>query len=199
MAARELTLIVAATNKMGIGRLGSLPWTGLKKEMAYFARVTKRAPDGVVNSVIMGRKTWESIPTRFRPLKDRFNLVVTSKPDSCDAPSMAVDIGSAIKAVAGTILTRKNFIIGGGQLYQAALEQKEAKRILLTRVLDDFECDIFFPIVLGQDGKASGGWTRRNHAELSAWVGEDVPEGIQEENGTKYIFEMWERDESNNA
>ena len=43
MISRELTLIVAATNKMGIGRGGTLPWTGLKKEMAYFARVTKRA------------------------------------------------------------------------------------------------------------------------------------------------------------
>ena len=47
MAARELTLIVAATNKMGIGRANTLPWTGLKKEMAYFARVTKRASPGV--------------------------------------------------------------------------------------------------------------------------------------------------------
>jgi dihydrofolate reductase len=44
---RELTLIVAATNKMGIGLGGTLPWTGLKNEMAYFARVTKRASPGV--------------------------------------------------------------------------------------------------------------------------------------------------------
>ena len=43
----ELTLVVAATRDMGIGRAGTLPWTGLKKEMAYFARVTKRLPPGV--------------------------------------------------------------------------------------------------------------------------------------------------------
>ena len=43
----ELTLVVAATRNMGIGRAGTLPWTGLKKEMAYFARVTKRLPDTV--------------------------------------------------------------------------------------------------------------------------------------------------------
>ena len=43
----ELTLIVAATSKMGIGLAGRLPWEGLKKEMAYFARVTKRAPPNV--------------------------------------------------------------------------------------------------------------------------------------------------------
>ena len=47
MPPHELTLIVAATNKMGIGQGGTLPWTGLKKEMAYFARVTKRASPGV--------------------------------------------------------------------------------------------------------------------------------------------------------
>jgi dihydrofolate reductase len=43
----ELTLIVAATRNMGIGRAGTLPWTGLKQEMAYFARVTKRLPSNV--------------------------------------------------------------------------------------------------------------------------------------------------------
>lgn len=47
MSPRDLTVIVAATSKMGIGRGGTLPWTGLKKEMAYFARVTKRANPGV--------------------------------------------------------------------------------------------------------------------------------------------------------
>lgn len=43
----ELTLILAATRDMGIGMRGTLPWTGLKKEMAYFARVTKRLPSSV--------------------------------------------------------------------------------------------------------------------------------------------------------
>lgn len=52
MSPRELTVIVAATSKMGIGRGGTLPWTGLKKEMAYFARVTKRASPGVCHILI---------------------------------------------------------------------------------------------------------------------------------------------------
>lgn len=47
MGLRELTLIVAATNKMGIGRAGGLPWKGMKKDMAYFARVTRRTNPGV--------------------------------------------------------------------------------------------------------------------------------------------------------
>lgn len=52
MPPRDLTLIVAATNKMGIGLDGTLPWTGLKKEMAYFARVTKRSDPHVISPVV---------------------------------------------------------------------------------------------------------------------------------------------------
>jgi dihydrofolate reductase len=79
----SLTLIVATTPSLGIGNKGTLPWPALKSEMGYFARVTKRPPVGspkVKNAVIMGRKTWESIPPRFRPLKERVNVVVSRNP-----------------------------------------------------------------------------------------------------------------------
>lgn len=98
-----LTLIVAATHTMGIGRHGALPWPALKQEMAYFARVTKRppppppsisssheadpTPEPLVNAVIMGRKTWESIPAKYRPLKGRVNVVVTRAPETMGFPS----------------------------------------------------------------------------------------------------------------
>ena len=74
----SLTLIAALTPSGGLGVNGSLPWPQLKKEMAYFARITKRAPSAKhINAVIMGRKTWESIPPRFRPLAGRVNVVLT--------------------------------------------------------------------------------------------------------------------------
>lgn len=76
----SLTVIVAATKSNGIGQSGKLPWR-LSKEMAYFARVTSSAPDGQKNAVIMGRKTWESIPAKFRPLSKRFNIVVSHNRD----------------------------------------------------------------------------------------------------------------------
>jgi dihydrofolate reductase len=86
------------------------------------------------------------------------------------------------------------FVIGGAQIYKAALEIKETKRILLTRVLTDFECDTFFPVALGEDEKGQGEeWEKKSKVELDEWVRESVPEGVQEENGTMYIFEMWER------
>ncbi len=72
--------IVAATLSNGIGIIqgssGTLPWR-LPKEMAFFARATTYAPAGTRNAVIMGRRTWESIPSKFRPLKDRVNVVLS--------------------------------------------------------------------------------------------------------------------------
>ncbi|PQE10875.1 dihydrofolate reductase protein [Rutstroemia sp. NJR-2017a BBW] len=198
MLPRELTLIVAATNKMGIGKAGTLPWTGLKKEMAYFARVTKRADAGKTNTVIMGRKTWESIPPRFRPLKDRTNIIITRSASLADTPlppnshitnsiSDALALTAQLEESSG-----RNFIIGGAQIYKEALGRSETKRILLTRILEDFECDTFFPVHLGEEGTAEG-WRRVQGEELNRWVGEEVEEGVREEAGTRYVFEMWER------
>lgn len=80
---RPLCLIVATAvdPPMGIGNLGGLPWTqGLKSDMRFFRRVTMRTgPSAERNAVIMGRKTWESIPERFRPLGGRMNVVVTRR------------------------------------------------------------------------------------------------------------------------
>jgi dihydrofolate reductase len=76
----KLTIIVAATKSNGIGQNARLPWR-LPAEMAYFARVTSHAPEGQQNSVIMGRNTWESIPTKFRPLKNRINVVISRNKD----------------------------------------------------------------------------------------------------------------------
>jgi dihydrofolate reductase len=83
-------------------------------------------------------------------------------------------------------------VIGGAQIYEEAIQRAETKRILLTRVLTDFDCDTYFPLQLNDDGKAEG-WERKSKQELDRWVGETVPQGVQEENDTKYIFEMWER------
>lgn len=143
----------------------------------------------------MGRKTWDSIPPRFRPLKDRVNVVVTrgTEPEPSDKIVRAGSFESAIK-FAREDLTRRTFVIGGAQIYKEALQREETKRILLTRVLSDFECDTFFPVPLNEDGKSEGeGWERKSKEELDQWVGEAVADGVQEENGTRYVFEMWER------
>ncbi len=87
------------------------------------------------------------------------------------------------------------FVIGGAQIYSAALELKQTKRVLLTKVLSDFECDTHFSLALGSESAGDGaiGWRRCTKTEHDEWVGETVPEGLQDEAGTSYEFQMWER------
>ncbi|KAI0010125.1 dihydrofolate reductase-like domain-containing protein [Xylariaceae sp. FL0662B] len=209
----ELNLVVAATRTMGIGRNGTLPWTGLKREMAYFARVTKRLPPSAaadspsspstLNAVIMGRKTWDSIPAKFRPLKGRLNVVISRSHPEEPAPPRDVQEPVRVRSLEHAVAYlrahaaqtgggNRVFVIGGAQIYGAALRLPETRRVLLTRVLSDFECDTFFPLELPDPRRV---WVRRSGAELGAWTGEDVSEfeETQCENGVRYEFQMWEK------
>ncbi|KAK4106764.1 hypothetical protein N658DRAFT_461664 [Parathielavia hyrcaniae] len=183
----ELTLIVAATQQMGIGRNGGLPWTGLKREMAYFARVTKRLPPPpsssktppVQNAVIMGRKTWESIPPKFRPLPGRLNVVVSRSSSSSSSVPHHASPGGAV--MAGSLEEALHYLADGSS------SSSKHRRVF---VIGGGECDTFFPLRLGGGG---GDWRRSGQEEMDRWVGEEVPRGVQSENGTEYEFEMWER------
>ena len=92
------------------------------------------------------------------------------------------------------------FVIGGASLYRDTLSLPPSSafvdRILLTRILEPtFEqCDVHMPDFLaGAGDKAHALWRRTSHAELQEWAGFEVPEGVQEENGVKYEFQMWTR------
>merc|ERR1711972_1237626 len=76
MPERAISVIVATTQKGGIGKDGTIPWK-LPEDMGHFKKVTTAAPHGKINAVIMGRKTWDSIPVNFRPLPDRINVVLS--------------------------------------------------------------------------------------------------------------------------
>ncbi len=88
---KPIVAIVACTRDGGIGKEGRLPWK-LSGDMAYFKRVTLDTEDvpGARNAVIMGRKTWESIPKSFRPLADRLNVVLSRNPKSINLPDGVV-------------------------------------------------------------------------------------------------------------
>lgn len=81
--------------------------------------------------------------------------------------------------------------MGGAQIYDAALKLPEARRILLTSIDRDFECDTFFPLKL--NGEEAGPWIKRSNEDLETWTGETIDEGGQEEAGTKYEFQLWEK------
>lgn len=205
----RLTIIVAATRSNGIGQNARLPWR-LPKEMAYFAQVTSAAPEGAANALVMGKNTWESIPSKFRPLKKRVNIVISSNrdyqllPPGSETPNPPIylhcDLNSALKRASssssGEPKIHRSFVIGGASLYAEVLNLPPSSpafvdRILLTRIISPaFEdCDVFMP-----DFSAGEGWAQALHAELRTWVGFDVPEGIQEEKGVQYEFQMWVRE-----
>lgn len=144
------TLIAAVDDAGGIGRNGRLPWR-LQADMEYFRRTTTGAGGGV-NAVILGRRTWESLPARFRPLPERRNVVVSRQPGFVAAGAqVAASLEAALalaRAGASTNAASANgevFIIGGAEIYAAALRHQDCGRILLTRVAGEHGCDVFFP------------------------------------------------------
>lgn len=151
----------------------------------------------------MGRKTWDSIPTKFRPLKNRLNIVISRSfpappedtPDPDTEPVRAGSLEEALEYLRGKAPEDlgRVFVIGGAQIYDAALRLPQARRLLITRILSEFACDTFFPLEVSEGTGAAAGWTVRSKGELDRWTGEEVPAGIQEENGTQYEFQMWER------
>ncbi|KAG2751971.1 dihydrofolate reductase [Suillus brevipes Sb2] len=203
----HLTIIVAATKTNGIGQHGKLPWR-LSKEMAYFARVTSTAPEERKNAVIMGRKTWESIPANFRPLSKRLNVVISHSNDYELTPSnpsapvhLCSNLTSAVELASQAGIHRR-FIIGGVSLFTETLNSTSsnsmsciADRVLLTRILaPDFpQCDVFMPDFLGASEEGETTWKQATHDELVQWTGFDVPAGVQEEKGVSYEFQMWLR------
>mmetsp|Transcript_116373 Transcript_116373/g.375881 ORF Transcript_116373/g.375881 Transcript_116373/m.375881 type:complete len:491 (+) Transcript_116373:62-1534(+) len=148
-----ISVIVATTPRGGIGYQGKLPWK-IPEDMAHFKRVTMATPndDGRQNAVIMGRKTWESIPEKFRPLAGRVNVVLSraaAEPDFAspypEGVLVAPSVASAVERLAGCGDVLEVFVIGGQAAYEEALRMPNCERLFITRIGKDMECDAFFP------------------------------------------------------
>ena len=128
-----LTLIAAVARNGVIGRDNRLPWH-LPADLKHFKALTTG------HAVIMGRKTWESLPEKFRPLPGRQNIVVTRKAGYAAAGANVVtSLADAVAAAGGSDAV----VIGGAELYVAALPL--ADRLQLTEIDADYEGDTWFP------------------------------------------------------
>ena len=134
MSTPALTLIAACARGGVIGIEKRLPWH-LPADMKFFREATRGKP------VIMGRKTWESLPDAFRPLPGRLNIVVSRNPDFHAAGGTVV--GSLADALTAAGDAETAFVIGGAELYRQALPL--ADRLLLTEIDRDFDGDAHFP------------------------------------------------------
>ncbi|XP_052733095.1 bifunctional dihydrofolate reductase-thymidylate synthase isoform X2 [Vigna angularis] len=151
---RTYQVVVAATQDWGIGKDGKLPWR-LPTDLKFFKEITEKTSDpGKKNAIVMGRKTWESIPLQYRPLSGRLNVVLTRSGsfDIATAENVVIcgSINSALELLASSpysLSIEKVFVIGGGQIFREALNAPGCEAIHLTEIQSNIECDTFMPSV----------------------------------------------------
>ncbi len=142
----KFDIIVATDLNRGIGKNNQLPWR-ISTDLKYFRDLTSSTPvSDVKNAVIMGRKTWESIPSGFRPLKDRVNVVLTRNADYSLPQGVfkADSLDGAFKILAPGPIDRV-FVIGGGEIYSQAMQHERCGLLYLTEVRGRFDCDAYLP------------------------------------------------------
>ncbi|XP_038159585.1 dihydrofolate reductase [Cyprinodon tularosa] len=183
---RVLNGIVAVCPNLGIGKDGKLPWhpVRLSNEFAHFRKMTSTpSVAGRQNVVIMGRKTWFSIPEKNRPLKDRINIVLSReyKTPPAGAHYLAADFSSALQLVDTELAERADqvWVIGGSSLYKEMMESPGTRRLFVTQILQQFDCDTFLPEI-----------SPEKYRLLPEFPG--VPAEPQEENAIQYRFEVYE-------
>ena len=131
-----LHLIYARAANGIIGKNNALPWH-IPEDMAHFKQLTQGCP------VIMGRKTWDSIPPRFRPLPGRRNIVVTRQGD---LNQTGLDPASSLREALQLCENAEQvWIIGGAQIYAQALPL--ADELVVTEIDADFDGDAFAPAI----------------------------------------------------
>jgi len=147
----EINIIVAICNKNGIGRNNKIPWL-IKDDLKHFKLITTNNIKNN-NIVIMGRNTWESLPSKFRPLSDRYNFVISSKKKFLDSDNVEHISSSFLNALEYIKLENikfansKIFIIGGQMLYNDILNNYHSyiTNIFITEIYSNYTCDTFFP------------------------------------------------------
>ena len=142
----QFKLIVATDSNYGIGLDGSIPWY-IKNDILNFTNITKNVNE--TNVVIMGRKTWDSIPSSNRPLKGRLNLILSNTLSiDNDTTKTFKNISSLLSFTNEYYQNNKKcefFVIGGEDIYNTFLHNYEVSRIYRTKIYKNFNCDTFFP------------------------------------------------------
>jgi dihydrofolate reductase len=134
----DLVLIAAVARNGVIGRAGGLPWH-LSADMAHFREVTRGCP------VVMGRRTWDSLSPRYKPLPGRANIVVSRRAGwTTEGAQVAPSLPAALRLAQLRLdASRRVFVIGGAQLYREAIPQADV--LELTEVQADVDGDTQFP------------------------------------------------------
>ncbi|MEC5190080.1 MULTISPECIES: dihydrofolate reductase [unclassified Arthrobacter] len=171
-----LGMVWAQTSTGVIGKDGGMPWH-LPEDMAHFARLTTGHP------VIMGRKTWESFPDKYRPLPGRTNIVITGQETWGATPAAAGS--TAVRSLDDALLESQFapgnemvWIIGGGKIFAQSMDLADVA--VITTIDTATEGDTFAPD-LDYD------WTLEGSLPVDGWETAG--------NGTRYRISVWRRRE----
>jgi dihydrofolate reductase len=171
-----LGLVWAQTSTGVIGKDGGMPWR-LPEDMQHFSRLTTGHP------VIMGRKTWESFPDKYRPLPGRTNIVITRQEGWAGTPAAAGAV--AVRSLDDALLESQFapghemvWIVGGGEIFAQSMDLADVA--VVTTIDTTAEGDTFAP-ELGYD------WTAGPSLPAGGWLTAD--------NGTRYRINLWRRTE----
>lgn len=173
---KRFSIILATDEKNWIGKKWNLAWN-LSSDLKYFKKITTQITDkNKKNAVIMWRKTWESIPKRFRPLPWRTNCVLSRT--TSENLEKNILWFTSLKNCLEELKNNKNieniFIIWWAKLYNDSLINSNLEKIFITKVSWSFDCDVFFdwvPEVFKLESKSE----------------------TQEEKDIKFSFEIWKR------
>lgn len=174
-------MILAVDEKLGLWKDNTLSWR-ISEDMRYFKNTTSDTQDlAKHNALIMWRKTWESIPAKYRPLPDRVNCVLSRSITDESIDSKIDDFVLYFNSLQSCLdeLEQKNniedvYIIWGAFLYNQVISDERLDKIYITRVFWNYDCDVFF------DGIP-------DDFSLESYSDE------QEEKWIKFRFEVWKR------
>lgn len=177
-AFRTFDCVVAADREHGIGARNDLPWPRLPGDLKHFKDTTCTAAPGKRNAIVMGRKTWESVPPRLRPLPGRLNVVISrGAVELAGDARLARSLDDALTQASLDDSVDQIFVVGGAEIYRQAFAHVRCRDVVLTRIDGVFAADAHIPDV-------TAGFVRLD-AETRA--GHDA--------GLDYRIERWRRRE----
>ncbi|HVV83757.1 MAG TPA: dihydrofolate reductase [Kofleriaceae bacterium] len=144
--------VVAADRAGGIGKDNLLPWPKLTEDLRFLRQKTSAAAPGKRNAVIMGRKTWESVPARFRPLPGRLNVVVSRHAPALEGDAIAApSLDAALEAAGARADIDGLYVIGGAEIFRQAFAHPRCRDVYLTRIEATYDTDAHLPPLDGFD------------------------------------------------
>jgi dihydrofolate reductase len=148
----DFSIIVACSQEGGIGKNNTLPWK-IPNDLKHFKTITTDCPSDKSNVVIMGRRTWESLP--YKPLPKRINIIVSATIDaSVEAQGHVLVVRSfeaALEKASKVDNVHNVFVIGGSRLYEEALKHTSCIKIYITHILKYVDCDVYLPLSIVKD------------------------------------------------